>query len=275
MSPDGELVSFTGPGGDIEIVEVGTGDTVLLQDSGDRNWSQAFSPDGTFLATAGFDGAIAIWDTFTGEMQRLLEGHGDQVPTNATDPTTVGRVEGLAFRPGGMELASIAWDGTVRLWDPTEGAGRVLRSFDYELDSLAYGPDGSVLAVSERTGEVHILDSDTGEELLTLDPVSGPPIDLAFSQDGELLAGAGPGPFVHLWETGQGRLDRRLRGFVYQPMGVAFVEGGSELLALATEGVLRRYLIDPSDMVELARDQVSRDLTEEECQRYLNRPCDS
>lgn len=275
LSPDGRLVSFTGPNGDIEIVDVEAGAMVELRDSGDRDWSQAFNSDGTFLATAGFDGSIVIWDTSTGELQRLLEGHGARVPINVTDPSQVGRVEGLAFRPGGTELASIGWDGTLRLWDPKQRTGRVLRSFDYELDSLAYSPDGSVLAVSERTGDVHLLDSDSGEEILTLDSVSGPPTDLVFSQDGELVAGAGPGHFVHLWETGEGRLVRRLRGSFYQPIDVAFVNDGKELLSLATQGVLRRYLLDPSDMVELARSEVSRDLTEEECLEYLQRACDA
>jgi hypothetical protein len=40
------------------------------------------------------------------------------------------------------------------------------------------------------------------------------------------------------------------------------------------EGVERGYLLDPVELVELAHQEVERDLTEEECQRYLRRSCD-
>lgn len=273
MSPDGSLVSFSGPRGDIEIVEVDSGIQRRLPRSSGRR-AQAFSPDGGLLAASGFDGSITIWDTGAADLIRTLGGHGDRAPVNSTEPQQAGRVERIAFHPQGIELASVGYDGTVRVWNPLAGDGRVLRSFDYETVSLAYSPDGERLAVAERTGAIFVLDRVTGEIVLTLDAVSGPPTELAYSPDGDRLAGAGPGHFAHVWETDTGRLVRRLQGSVYAPMGVAFVNDGSELLVLATEGVLRRYLLDPVDMVELARDEVSRDLTEAECQRYLSRSCD-
>jgi serine/threonine protein kinase/WD40 repeat protein/DNA-binding SARP family transcriptional activator len=272
MSPDGTLVSFTGPSGDIEIIEVDTGIRRRLSHSSGR-LAQAFSPDGALLASSGYDGSIAIWQTDTADLLTTLEGHGDRTPVNSTQPHAAGRVERIAFHPQGAELASVGYDGSVRVWNPLTGDGRVLRSFDYETIALAYNPDGSRLAVAERTGAIHVLDSVTGEIHSTLDPVSGPPTGLVFSPDGDMLAGAGPGHFAYVWEMDTGRLVRRMQGSVYAPMGVAFANDGSELLVLATEGVLRRYLLDPVELVELARQKVTRDFTEEECQRYLQRSC--
>lgn len=272
LSPDGRFVSYTGSGANIEIVEIDTDDTTRLVGSSNHDAHQAFSSDGDFFASSGFDGSIQIWDPSSGLPLRILEGHGDRVPSNITDRSTVAFIGGLAFRPGATELASVGNDGTVRIWNPGTGESRVLESFDYEVVSLAYAPDGAGLAVAERTGDVRLLDSETGEEVLSFDSVSGPP-DLVFSSDGEYLAGAGPGPFVHLWATRDGRLVRRLRGSTYRPMGVAFVND-DELLVLATEGVLRRYLLAPLDLVALAREKVDRGLTEDECERYLGRSCD-
>jgi serine/threonine protein kinase/WD40 repeat protein/DNA-binding SARP family transcriptional activator len=274
ISQDGRFVSFTGPTGGIEIIEVDTRSSRTLSDSAGRDIAQAFSPDGAILATAGWDGQIAIWDTSTGEMMNLLQGHGDRVPINVSEPGRVNFVEQVGFRPNSDELASVGYDGTVRVWNPVTGATRVLRSFDYELSSMAYSPDGSRMAVAERTGEIHVLDSDTGTDLFLPEPVSGPPRIMVFSPDGSLLAAAGPGPFAHLWEMEEGRLVRRIRGSVYAPMSVAFVNDGTELIVLATEGILRRYALEPVDLVDLARAEVSSGLTDAECLRYLRRACD-
>ncbi|MEN8235760.1 MAG: hypothetical protein ABFR89_12655 [Actinomycetota bacterium] len=92
---------------------------------------------------------------------------------------------------------------------------------------------------------------------------------LTFSPDGRLIAGAGPGLIVHLWEVESGRLTRHIRGAVYPPFGAAFVNGGTELRVAAGEGFDRGYLLDPEDMVELARSLAPGGLTEAEHERYF------
>ena len=63
----------------------------------------AYSGDGRWLATAGQDGRVRLWDTTRPRQPRTLTGH-------------TGEVRSLSFAPDGATLASAGTDGTVRLW---------------------------------------------------------------------------------------------------------------------------------------------------------------
>ena len=68
----------------------------------------AWHPNGQFLATAGSNPRIQIWNVETQHKVAELEGHVEQVT-------------GLAFHPDGELLASSSWDGVLRLWHPSPG----------------------------------------------------------------------------------------------------------------------------------------------------------
>src|SRR5689334_2521690 len=93
----------------------------------------AFAPDGKWLASAGWDKTIRLWDVTSGKELRQLIGHQ-------------GEIECLAVAPDGKLLASGAWDKTIRLWDPA--TGKELRQLGPHPDgilSLAFAPDGKLL----------------------------------------------------------------------------------------------------------------------------------
>ncbi|HSJ84407.1 MAG TPA: BTAD domain-containing putative transcriptional regulator [Acidimicrobiia bacterium] len=273
ITDDGSLVAYPAPSGNIALVNVDNGAVTELPDSATWNIHLDFSDNGTLLAGTGLDGSIAVWDVATSQPIITLTGHGDRTPPYESDPRTRSRVDEVMFRPGTHELYSAGYDGTIRAWNIETGEGRILRTFDYEIISLAFTADGPRLASADRSGSVVMMDANSGEIELVLEAVSGP-AELTFSTDGSLLAGAGPGTVVHLWNTQTGLLQRRLQGAIYPVMGTVFVNDGTELRVSSDEGLIRGYLLDPVDLVELARQEVSRGLTEDECQRYLSRSCD-
>ncbi|HND33233.1 MAG TPA: hypothetical protein PLA94_24715, partial [Myxococcota bacterium] len=64
----------------------------------------ALSPDNRWVAAGLSDHRIWVLDTEAGEVHAILYGHRD-------------RVASVDFHPSRSELASAAWDSTVRRWD--------------------------------------------------------------------------------------------------------------------------------------------------------------
>lgn len=108
------------------------------------------SPDGTKLAVGGVI-TIAIHSLSGGAV---------------TGPPVVCRghtkcIECIEFSPDGTKLASVATDGTLRVWDAVTGA--CLRTLALKLGGLhwvTFAPDGLTVAFSSLAGDIGLLDLD-------------------------------------------------------------------------------------------------------------------
>jgi RNA polymerase sigma factor (sigma-70 family) len=194
FSRDGKLLAAVGSvqdaqgknvGGEVNVWDVPSGKLLWQNQDHSRQLNGvAISPDGKLVASAGFDRAIKLWDTKTGDLKRTLEGHEEY------------GVFSLAFSRGGKLLASGGLDGTVRLWDPATGEQKRTLTTAFSkglIVSVAFSPDGKTLAASGTptkpdASRVMLWDVETGKLRHSFKDHIERPMSLAFAPDGSAVA---------------------------------------------------------------------------------------
>ena len=144
----------------------------------------AFAEDGKVLVYAGDDGVAQGWDVTTGKVRLFfqLPKKGDMISAIALSPS--GKVLAYATR---WEEGTNA--GPVCLFDLVSGKElHCLRDHKQPVWSLAFSPDGTILASASTTEPPYLWDVAAGKPLRTLQGQKHDPQFLAFSPNGKTLA---------------------------------------------------------------------------------------
>jgi len=199
----------------------------------------AFGP-GNLLAAASIGGDLRIWDLDTREPIRS--------PLRLP-PFVIG----LAFSPDGSQLAipfgynNPGPDG-VEVVDVETGERITRLRADAEVRSVAFSPDGRVLASGQVDGRAVLWASDGWQQVgapLAVD--RGFVLGLAFSPDGRTLATSNHDGTVSLWEVeSQEPIGPALPGPQDRWVTGRFTPDGGRLFAVYENGSAFRWEVDPA-----------------------------
>jgi WD40 repeat protein len=203
---------------EIRIVDLATGhDLAVLSVEGVFFRSMAFSPDGRYLATGLGDGTVRVYDASTGR---------ERLPRPARQP---------AAGP-----------------QPPKRAGAAPVAHLEVIDSLAFLPDGSILAggssdaaVTPSPGALYFWNFATGAELRRVGGFRVGPASLSFAPNGKTIATAGSWePMPRIWDVATGREAFPQPGHVMGLSALAVSPADGTVFTGSYDGTVRQW--DPA-----------------------------
>jgi WD40 repeat protein len=241
ISRDGRTVASGCADKLIRLWDVETGKLIReLSGHGNAVSSLAFSPDDQTLASGSSDKTLRLWNVKTGALIRELQGFGGS---------------SIAFSPDGKMLAGDGANNAVNLWDTQ--TGNIVRAIPgpNNIVGVAFSPDGTLVAGSELTlllsrmtitfstdpsqsgisvpvkpAKVNLWEVQTGKRKKVLKGPSQPGRSIAFSPDGNWMAGSGIERVV-LWDIKKGDYARSFDEYKGTIYGVGYSADGRLLVS--------------------------------------------
>jgi WD40 repeat protein len=180
----------------------------------------AVSRDGT-VAAGTDDSRVTVWRE---ALPRMLRGHR-------------GRVFAAAFSPDGTELVTAGEDAEALVWNAADlaAAPRAVPLGEVPKRAVAFGPYRTTFAIGDDAGVLRIVSAHG--TLATTSPIGAPLAALAFSPDGETIAGGTADGRVLVWNVRAEPIGQPFStGFPVRALGFS---GGTLVVAGARVVVLR------------------------------------
>jgi len=253
LSPDGAAIvieedidgEFGPTPASLVIRDVATGSELfaITGDAASSDWS----PDGGFIAVA-TSGWVEILDRTWRRVARFGE-EGSEILSVGFGPDGLVAIND---QEGETEPNMKIWD-----WRRDEIITEIENAFADGV--INWDRSGSRIAIG---GD--IWDAETGDLIVSV-PFGGE--DIAFSPDGSRFATGGDDGVIQLFDASGEQLVA-LHG--HDAVGNLVFSPDGTMLASEGDGIVRIWALEIADLLEIARAELTRTLTDEECRQYLH-----
>jgi WD40 repeat protein len=132
------------------------------------------------------------------------------------------------------------------------------QAFD-RIVSVAFSPDGKLLATGDVVGQIRVWQVVDGQQLLTFQGHSNWVSSIAFSPDGQLLAVTGSSDStVKLWEISTRQCLRTFQGHSNWVSSVAFSPNGQTLASSSDDQTVRLWEVSTGQCLHILRDHTDK-----------------
>jgi hypothetical protein len=213
LSADGQSL-VTMNGSDARLFDAATGREMMAFRPQDALADAEFSPDGTLIITASWDGTVRFWNA----AQRPPEAVGTLVAHDQF-------INSAVFSPDGELILTASDDHTARLWN-TKTRERVheLRGHTGSVNQATFSSDGALVLTVSDDLTARLWDATTGQPVG--EPFQGghsrPILCGVFSADGQRIATGSDDNQALIWDVADHRPGAMLSGHTAAVTAIAF-----------------------------------------------------
>ncbi|MFL5658698.1 MAG: WD40 repeat domain-containing protein, partial [Ktedonobacteraceae bacterium] len=216
--------------------------------------------DGKFLASGSYQQGVQVWEVTTGTRRWVGRAQPTRIRCVAWSP------DGPSSSPyslsprqgGGSRLASGGEDGSVCLWQASDGI--LLQRFQGHrgvVMSVAWSPDGTRLASGGRgrggSGEVFVWEVTSGQRLQSWSEPSAIVYALAWSPTAAVLLSGGSDGSMRWWDVQSGECVRVQEAHQGAVQSLRVSPDGSTLASCGDDGAINIWDLQSGEHLRTLR----------------------
>ncbi len=208
----------------ILFCKYGTGKIArTFETKANRLVKMSYDQQGKYLATAGTDISLKIWNLKENKIENVIQGFFP-----------------VQFSNDGQKLASMYRSISIAIWNPS--TGELLNELNTEnelIQCLAYSKDDKYIAGGGFLNTVKLWDASTGKLIKKFQGHTGGIYSVAFSPDGKYLASTSNDQTIKIWEISSGKLIKTLEGHTIVVSDCKFSDNGKYLVTSAWDKTIK------------------------------------